>query len=113
MRERLKKLIDEIASKLNSNPRYREVFKGWDIVAQVETDEGSRIYIHVSENGLRIGKGIHSSPNLVLRASEEVLEKILGGEMSEVKAFFTGRIRVRGDLVLAERLYRKIKSLLS
>jgi len=113
LRERLTKLIDEIALKINSNPRYREVFRGWDIVAQVETDEGGKLYIHVSESGLRIERGVHPSPNLVLRASEEVLEKILSGEMSEVKAFFAGKIRVKGDLALAERLYRKIKSLAS
>lgn len=113
MDEELDSLMREVALKLSSNPRYHEEFKGWDLVMQVETLEGGLFYIHVSENGLSIREGGHPSPTLRLRASEDVLKRVLSGRMSEVKAFFTGKIRVYGDLVLAERLYRKVKKLLS
>lgn len=46
----------------------------------------------------------HESPDVTVVISEDNIRKLLRGDLKLGRAVFTGRLRIRGDLLLAQRL---------
>lgn len=54
-------------------------------------------------------KSTSERPNLEIITTPEVWGDILSGKLSPIEAFGRGRLRVRGDIVLARRIARALK----
>jgi putative sterol carrier protein len=60
---------------------------------------------HVLESGeLRAVEGRADDPDLTVTISDEDLLALFGGRLNPMTAFMSGRLRVGGDVALAQRL---------
>ena len=48
--------------------------------------------------------GTHEAPDVTIVISEDNIRRLLAGELKLGRAVFTGRLRIRGDLLLAQKL---------
>ena len=71
-------------------------------VIQYETSEP--VY-HVVENGaVSAHEGHDPAPDVTVRVSDDNLLKLFRGELNPMTAMMTGRLRVKGNVMLAQRL---------
>lgn len=78
-----------------------------DAVVQYETAEP--VY-HVLKGGeLQAHEGQATAPDVTIRVKDENLLKLLEGELNPMTAMMTGRLRVKGDVMLAQRLLGMIR----
>lgn len=73
-----------------------------DAVVQYELAEPM---YHVLEGGtVRAVEGRAPHPNVTITVSDENLLKLFRGELNPMAAFVTGRVKLEGDVLLAQRL---------
>ncbi|MFA5550227.1 MAG: SCP2 sterol-binding domain-containing protein [Trueperaceae bacterium] len=71
-------------------------------VIQFETSEP--VY-HVVESGaVQAHEGQAPTPDVAIKISDDNLDKLLRGELNPMTAMFTGKLRVKGNVALAQRL---------
>jgi|SRR5690606_23081298 len=80
----------------------REAAAGTDAVIQYETSEP--IYQVLANGELTVHEGRAEKADLTIRMSDQDLVQLFRGELNPMMAFMTGRIKVSGDLQLAQRL---------
>ncbi|MEJ2288618.1 MAG: SCP2 sterol-binding domain-containing protein [Deinococcales bacterium] len=60
---------------------------------------------HVLENGvLTAHDGQADAPDVTIRVSDENLIRLMKGELNPMSAFMTGKLKVDGNVMLAQRL---------
>ena len=91
-----------------------EAAAGTDATIQYDISEPT---YQVLEGGeLTVHDGTAPDPDLTIAIGDEDLVRLFRGELNPMAAFMTGRIKVRGDMVLAQKLVgfvdrRKLESL--
>ena len=60
--------------------------------------------VEIKDQKLTVQKGVHPSPKLAIGVSEADFLDIVNDKLSAQKAFFTGRIKFKGDITLALKL---------
>ncbi|MFD2786734.1 SCP2 sterol-binding domain-containing protein [Hymenobacter rubripertinctus] len=63
-------------------------------------------HISIDKGTFRIHDGAHPDPSVSIESSEEVYLKLVNGQMKDVMAVVTGKLRVRGSISLAQKLNR-------
>jgi putative sterol carrier protein len=63
-------------------------------------------YAVIHKSVCEVTEGSTDSADLVLTLSDDDLIKLLTGQLDGVTAFMTGRLKIKGDLSLAQRLGR-------
>lgn len=70
----------------------------------VQYDISEPVY-HVIENGVvSAHEGTAQGPDVTIRVGDDDLIKLFDGKLNPMTALFTGRLKVRGDIGLAQRL---------
>ena len=79
---------------------------GFDVVAQLDLtgSKGGKWTITLKDQKLTVAEGTHPSPTLTLIVSDSDFMDMINGKLGTTKAFFTGRIHLKGDLMLALKL---------
>lgn len=62
------------------------------------------MYIVLDNGQCTVHKGTADAPNLTLIISDENLIAMLTGELNGIAAFMSGKLKVEGDMMLAQRL---------
>jgi putative sterol carrier protein len=80
--------------------------KGIDVTAQVSLTgpNGGDWIVDIKEQKITIRKGAHPSPNLTLEMTDADFMDLTNDKLSAQKAFFTGKIKFKGDITLALKL---------
>lgn len=77
-----------------------------DAVIQYEVDDP---VFHVVEHGdMTIHEGRADAPDLVVEVSDDDLMQLFHGQLNPLTAFMTGRVKVQGDMQLAQRLMKLV-----
>lgn len=71
-------------------------------VIQYETSEP--VYHVVAGGTVAAHEGQAPTPDVSIKISDENLDKLLRGELNPMTAMFTGKLKVRGNVGLAQRL---------
>ncbi len=59
----------------------------------------------VLDNGtLRVYEGSAENPDLIITMSDEDMVELFRGNLNGMTAFMTGRVKIEGDMMLAQRL---------
>lgn len=95
-----------------THPEVSKKASGWNKVVQFKPSDGKPFYIHSSAGTLTVSEGLHPSPSASIESTHRDLVSILKGEMDAVKAFFSGRIKIKGDVFAAQELNSLFSSLL-
>ncbi|HRN17840.1 MAG: SCP2 sterol-binding domain-containing protein [Trueperaceae bacterium] len=74
----------------------------------VQYDISEPIY-HVIEGGVvSAHEGKAEGPDVTIKVSDADLVKLFDGQLNPMAAVFTGRLKVRGDVGLAQRLIKMV-----
>ncbi len=105
-------VLKGIVDKLNSNEQAKKETKGMKSVFQFKNDAGESYYLQFKEDGsAELLMGEHPSPTVVLTAKEEDMAGIIDGTIDGTKAFFMGKLKIKGDPFLAQKLVNIVKKL--
>ena len=97
-------ILERLISKANENQEIKQKISGWDKVFQFKPTDGEAFILQISNGVLSLSKGLHPSPNATIEASSQDLASILKGELDAVKAFFSGRLKIKGDVFATQEL---------
>lgn len=79
-----------------------EAARGIDATIQYDVSEPVHQVLH--EGQLTTHDGPAESPDLTVVVGDDDLVRLFRGEINPMMAFMSGRVRVRGDMNLAQRL---------
>ncbi len=65
---------------------------------------GGKYYAHIENQELTGGEGVVENPRITITADSKDLLNIFEGRMDPMKAYFQGRIQVKGDIGFAMQL---------
>jgi putative sterol carrier protein len=79
---------------------------GIDVIVQVSIvgSNGGDWVVTIKNRQLEVKEGIHSSPKLTVTMKEEDYLDVVNGKISGERAFFGGKLQIKGDFILALRL---------
>jgi putative sterol carrier protein len=83
-----------------------EKAKGIDTTIQVNVTgpQNGDWIVEIKDQKLTLQKGKHTSPKLAIEVKDMDFLDIVNDKLSAQKAFFTGKIKFKGDLTLALKL---------
>lgn len=91
-------IVEQIPAAFNS-----EAAEGID--ATVQYNASTPFYLVIKDGNCAVTKGTADAPDLTLETdNEEDMVAMMTGELDGVNAFMTGKLRMDGDLMLAQRL---------
>jgi putative sterol carrier protein len=80
----------------------REAAEG--VKATIQYDLAEPMY-QVLENGhLHVHEGTADRPDLTVKMSDDNLVKLFRGELNPAIALMTGKVKIKGDMMLAQKL---------
>ena len=92
--------------------RMPEVFSataapGLDAVFQfdIHGDGGGAWSVTVRDGACAVEQGTHDAPRVTITMSDENWLALVNRRLNGVQAFMTGKLKVKGDLMLAQRIY--------
>lgn len=79
---------------------------GIDVITQINITgpDGGDWVVSIKDKKLQVIQGTNPSATLTLRIAENDFMDIVNGRLSAEKAFFTGRIRFKGNIGVALKL---------
>jgi putative sterol carrier protein len=79
---------------------------GVDVIVQLSITgpEGGNWIVTTKDQKLEIKEGIHPSPTLSLKMTEKDYLDLINHKLSAEKAFMTGKLQFKGNIVLAMKL---------
>jgi len=89
----------------------KEAAAGVNGVVQFDVtgEGGGQYYAAIKDGALDVVEGVHESPSLTITVSAKDYIDISDGKLNEQLAFMTGRLRAKGDTLLAMKLPRIFK----
>ncbi len=101
MSETVQEIVEAMPGKFNA-----EAAAGVDAVFQfdISGDQAGRWFVTVKDQKCQISEGTHSDPQVTFSMDGNDFVKMMTGKMSGQEAFFSGKLKVSGDLMLAQRL---------
>jgi putative sterol carrier protein len=83
-----------------------EKARGIDVTAQVNLTgpNGGEWIVEIKEQKIAIREGTDPSPTLTIGMAEADFIDLVNDKLSAQKAFFTGKIKFKGDITLALKL---------
>lgn len=83
-----------------------EKAKGVDVIVNVDISgiNGGEWIVVIKNQILKIKEGKHNSPIISLKMSEKDYLDVINGKLSGEKAFFSGKLKLKGNISQALRL---------
>ncbi|MGC8969728.1 MAG: SCP2 sterol-binding domain-containing protein [Conexivisphaera sp.] len=106
-------LLQEILNRARNMPEVLQEFKRLSGKKfQFSTNEGDSFVLSVGPDGSpSLESGTAQSPSATIRASDSALSDILAGRADAIQSFFTGKVKVSGDIISAQGLVNILKKL--
>ena len=83
-----------------------EKAKGVDVIVNINIsgDNGGEWTVIIRNQKLDVKKGLENYPTLSLKISEKDYVDVINGKLSGEKAFFTGKLKLEGNITQALKL---------
>lgn len=100
MSEKVEAIIGSIKKKFDA-----ESARGVDAVFQLDIsgDQAGQWYLTVKDQSCHIAEGAHERPDVTFSMAGADFIEMMTGKITGQAAFFSGKLRVSGDLMLAQR----------
>lgn len=72
---------------------------------EIHGEGGGTWNVAVQEGTCSIEDGVHENPRVTITMSADDWLALVNRRLNGVQAFMTGKLKVRGDLMLAQRIY--------
>ena len=83
-----------------------EAAQGLDAVFQFDIagDDGGTWVLEVRDGACQVREETHANPNVSLSMTSDTWLSILNKELNAVQAFLSGRLKISGDIMLAQKI---------
>lgn len=96
--------LDGLVGKLNASDAVKSQLKGESRVVQFLID-GEKFVLFIREDGsAELKQGAESMPTVTLTATDTTMDEILTGKLNGVQAFITGKLKLSGNIMAAQKL---------
>lgn len=97
-------LMKRTAEIVNSDPKLRSQMRG-PLYVQFKIEGEPPFYMEIEADGsVKTVEGTHGSPAVTLTAKDDVMVKIIRGELDPVRAYLRGELKISGDIFIAQRI---------
>lgn len=104
-------LVREIINRANVNPRVVSRLKGFSGIFQFKLEGEKPFYVEIKADGTMVlHEGKHENPTAIISARDDVMMNIIQGKMDGYQAFFSGLLRVYGDLTAVQKFVEIVRS---
>ncbi len=93
---------------IEKNPDLKKEILSNKKVFQLEPTNSPAYYVDLTSDNVRILEGKHPSPNATIIAEDQVLEDVFSGKLDGVKAFMSGKLKIKGDVFSVQKLSSSI-----
>ncbi len=73
--------------------------------------DGGILYYRIGPGGVKAYQGYHENPDVTITTSLDIWVQMVLGKIRPIKTYLSGKVEVKGDIVLAQRalkLFRKV-----
>lgn len=92
-------LLERIRSIAQANyPLIKDKLSSAEQVFVLQLSDGGSYVIRANNASIDVQPGTHPSPTATLTTSSGDLKAILDGQMDATKAFFQGKVQIKGDI---------------
>jgi putative sterol carrier protein len=92
-------LLERIRSIARTNyPNMKDKLSAVEQVFVLQVTDGGSYVIRASSASIDVEPGTHPSPTATLTMSSGDLKAILDGQLDATKAFFQGKMQIKGDI---------------
>ena len=103
-----KEIFNEMQKRIDGNPAKLAGIKAVYEFEISGTDPG--IYsVAIADGKAWVSEGPHSSPDMTMIMASNDFADMVGGKLDGVRAFTEGKLRLKGDMMLAMRLQSFLK----
>jgi len=95
----VKELLEDMATKFQP-----EAAKDLDAVFQYQLTEGDAYYLTIKNSACTLTEGKHSDPTSTMKMNFDTFQKLATGELDGMKAMMFGKLKVKGNMMLAARI---------
>ena len=81
-----------------------EAAKGFQAIYQLNIRDESEYQLTINDGAWHLQQGQAQYPDIRLTMTKATFDALIAGELDAMTAYFTGKIKSRGDLHLAKRL---------
>ncbi len=81
-----------------------------DTNAVIQFDISEPLYGVINGDGMQVFEGQATNPTVTIAASDDNLVKLFKGQLNVMMAFMIGQLKIKGDMMLAQRLKSFIDS---
>lgn len=75
-----------------------------DLEATVQYNISESMYHVIKDKTVTVHEGEAEEPTVTITTSDENFVKLFNGTLNPVTAFMTGQLKIKGDVMLAQRL---------
>lgn len=88
---------------------FSDIGKNFSALITIKSKESNYIFLSYIDGQKYMTPKCHKSANIFLTMSIETFEEIVNGSLDSFKAFTTGKIQAKGNVVLAMSIYNSFK----
>jgi len=106
--------LKDLSTKINKDDAKKKALLQFSGKAfQFDLNEGESFYVKFESDGsMSVENGKINSPAASVSVSDSLLIDLINGKADPVKSFFMGKLKVSGDLMLAQKLVNEVKKLI-
>jgi len=82
----------------NKSDEAKGLMSGWDRVIQYIIEGVENFYIEIKGGKASLVMGVHKSPNVTMKGPEEVMYKMVTGELDATRAYFAKQYTIEGSM---------------
>ncbi|HHO56007.1 MAG TPA: SCP2 sterol-binding domain-containing protein [Trueperaceae bacterium] len=75
-----------------------------DLEATVQYNISEPMYHVIKDKTVTVHEGVAEAPTVAITTSDENFVKLFNGSLNPMTAFMTGKLKIKGDVMLAQRL---------
>jgi len=72
--------------------------------AIIQYDISEPMYCIIRSGACEVAEGMHENPTVTIKMADDDLVNLMTGELDGMTAFMTGKLKLDGDMMLAQRL---------
>jgi len=103
-------VLVQLVGKANNTPNIREKTKDWNKTFQFRPTDSDPFYLVIKAGEAKVEKGL--SPNAVatIVMSTADMVQLFKGQLDAIQAFFSGKLKVEGNIFEAQSLQSLIEA---
>jgi|GEM_PF-194884 putative sterol carrier protein len=93
-----------LVQKAMLSPAVQQKIKGWNKVFQLKPTDSEPFFVKIVDDRVTVEKGVYPNPvATVIMSSQDMLD-MFQGNLNPTQAFFSGKLKVEGNLFEAQSL---------